>query len=124
MFGSSALGGFALSEEDRQYGRYTLGALIDAVNRSMAAGRFRPDDARLVAQQLWIALHGLVTLDLGGYLAEPYDADVCFENQMRILMVGAGDDNEAVLNSLADARSRYLMATGRAPSVPALPGER
>lgn len=111
MFGGSALAGFALTDEDRQHGRYTLEALIDAVRRAIEAGRFRPADARLLAQQLWIALHGLVTLELGGYLVEPHDAAVCFETQLGLLLLGAGDDTDMANRSLTGARHRYTGAT-------------
>ncbi|KIR61868.1 MULTISPECIES: TetR-like C-terminal domain-containing protein [Micromonospora] len=106
MFGSAALGGFALSEGDRQHGKYTLQPLVDAVARATEQDRFRAGDPLLVAQNMWIALHGLVSLELGGYLIDPYDADVCFEAQLRSLMVGAGDDYEATAASLARARRR------------------
>jgi AcrR family transcriptional regulator len=106
MFGGSALGGFALTDDDRQHGRYTLLVLVDAVARAMAAGRFRTEDTQLVAQQMWIALHGLVTLDLGGYLVPPYDAETCFDAQLRALMLGAGDEVDAAERSMARARRR------------------
>ncbi|MCX4472220.1 putative HTH-type transcriptional regulator [Micromonospora sp. MW-13] len=106
MFGSAALGGFALAEGDRQHGKYTLQPLVDAVARATEQGRFRTGDPLLVAQNMWIALHGLVSLELGGYLIDPYDADVCFEAQLRSLMVGAGDGYEATAASLARARRR------------------
>lgn len=103
MFGGSALGGFALTDEDRQHGRYTLELLVAAVARAMAAGRFRPDEPQLVAHQMWIALHGHVTLDLGGYFVDPYDAETCLLAQLRSLMVGAGDDPDALDSSLGRA---------------------
>jgi len=106
MLGGSALGGFALTDDDRQHGRYTLLVLVDAVARAMAAGRFRTEDTQLVAQQMWIALHGLVTLDLGGYLVPPYDAETCLDAQLRALMLGAGDEVDAVERSMARARRR------------------
>ncbi|MFY1636745.1 TetR-like C-terminal domain-containing protein [Solwaraspora sp. WMMB335] len=106
MFGSSALGGFALGDGDRQHGRYTLEPLVDAVTRATEQRRFRPSDPLLVGQTMWIALHGLVTLELGGYLVDPYDAELCFESQLRSLTVGAGDDHDTTLISLARARRR------------------
>jgi AcrR family transcriptional regulator len=106
MFGGSALGGFALTDEDRQHGRYTLTILVRAVERCMEAGRFRPGDAQLVAHQMWIALHGLVTLELGGYLIEPYDAQVCFDAQVGAMLVGAGE-------SMADAQTAMKRARER-----------
>lgn len=106
MFGGSSLGGFSLTDDDRQYGRYTLEPVEAAIARSMEVGRFRPGDVRLVANQMWISTHGLVTLELGGYIVEPYDADVCFDAQVLSLMVGAGDDAEAAMKSIELARER------------------
>ena len=106
MFGSAALGGFALADGDRQHGRYTLEPLVEAVSRAIEEGRFRPGDPLLIGQNMWIALHGLVTLELGGYLISPYDADTSFETQLRSLMVGAGDEFRATAASFAKARRR------------------
>lgn len=106
MFGGSSLAGFQLTDEDRQYGRYTLETLVKTVARCMAAGRFRTGDAELVAHQMWIAVHGLVTLELGGYLIEPYDADACFDAQVCGLLIGAGDEPSAATRSVAASRTR------------------
>jgi AcrR family transcriptional regulator len=106
MFGGSTLGGFALTDDDRQYGRYTLESLVEAVTRCMAAERFRTADPYLVAHQMWIALHGLVTLELGGYLMEPYDAETCFTAQVLGLIVGAGDGIERAVDSMRRSRER------------------
>jgi AcrR family transcriptional regulator len=106
MFGGSSLAGFRLTDEDRQHGRYTLETLVKTVARCMAAGRFRTGDAELVAHQMWIAVHGLVTLELGDYLIEPYDADTCFDAQVRGLLIGAGDEASAATRSVAASRTR------------------
>jgi AcrR family transcriptional regulator len=106
MFGGSNLGGFALTDDDRQHGRYTLETLVTAVARAMELGRLRAGDAQLVAHQLWIQLHGLVTLELGGYLVGPYDADACFEAQLCAMLVGAGGEQAATMASLTAARER------------------
>jgi AcrR family transcriptional regulator len=103
MFGGAPLAGFALTDEDRQYGRYTLDTLIAAVARAIAAGRFTPADPAQVAHQMWIALHGLATLDLGGYLVEP-DAAGCFGQQLLLLMIAAGDAPDAAARSTAAVR--------------------
>ena len=100
MFGGSGLAGFSLNDDDRRHGRYTLEILVGAVGRCMAAGRFRTGDEQLVAHQLWTALHGLVTLELGGYLFKPYDADACFDAQVCGLIVGAGDSLEQARASM------------------------
>ncbi|GAB1511522.1 TetR/AcrR family transcriptional regulator [Actinophytocola sp. KF-1] len=100
MFGDRTLGGFELSEEDRQYGRFNLVRVVECAARCIESGRFRAEDAELVAHHMWLAMHGLVTLELGGYLIEPCDADRCFESQTVMLMVGAGDTVEAATASV------------------------
>jgi AcrR family transcriptional regulator len=113
MFGGSEPGGFALTDEDRQYGRYTLDFVVDAVQRCMVVRRLRPGDPQLVARQLWIALHGLVNLELRDYLDEPYDGDALYESQLQTLLVGSGDEQEQARRSMAAAWRRYSGATGR-----------
>jgi len=114
MFGGSSLAGFSLTEEDRQYGRYTLAPVIDCAVRCIAATRFRPDDAGLAAHQMWLGVHGMVTLELGGYLVEPYDANRCFESQLVSLMVGAGDEPASASKSVAGSLERFNGQFGRA----------
>jgi AcrR family transcriptional regulator len=106
MFGGSNLAGFRLADEDRQHGRYTLETLVKTVARCMTAGRFSTGDVELAAHQMWIAVHGLITLELGGYLIEPYEADDCFDAQVRGLLIGAGDDATAATRSVAASRMR------------------
>nr|WP_221474848.1 TetR/AcrR family transcriptional regulator [Sphaerisporangium rubeum] len=106
MFGGASLGGFSLGAEDRQYGRYTLGTVVGCATRCLTAGRFAVGDAELIAHQLWTAVHGLVTLELGEYLIEPCDADRVFEAQLVALMVGAGDTLTAATRSVAASRPR------------------
>ena len=107
MFGGSSLAGFAVTEQDRQEGRYTLNGVIDCAGRCVQAGRFRQEDPVLVAHQMWLGVHGTVTLELGAYLIAPYGADRCFEAQLVSLMVGAGDDRSRATDSVAAARERF-----------------
>ncbi|RKT87216.1 TetR family transcriptional regulator [Saccharopolyspora antimicrobica] len=107
MFGGLSLAGFSLSDNDRQHGRYTLSNVVECASRCVAAGRFSPLDADLIAHQMWFATHGLVTLELGNYLVEPWDADRCFEMQLVRLMIGAGDTPERAARSVARARMRF-----------------
>lgn len=111
MFGGSSLAGFSLTEEDRQYGRYTLATVVDCARRGTRAGRFRAGDAELIAHQMWITTHGLVTLELGQYLIEPCAADRCFEAQLVDMMVGAGDDLDAARRSVARSAKRFPRET-------------
>jgi AcrR family transcriptional regulator len=107
MFGDRTLGGFELSEEDRQYGRFNLIPVVDTTARCIESGRFRDEDPMLVAHHMWLSMHGGVTLELGGYLIDPCDADRCFESQTVMLMVGEGDDIEAARASVADSAERF-----------------
>ncbi|MDL4777358.1 MULTISPECIES: TetR/AcrR family transcriptional regulator [Thermomonosporaceae] len=126
MFGSSTLAGFELSEEDRQHGRYTLVNVVECAGRCMAAGRFRAADEELVAHQMWTATHGLVTLELGGYLVAPYEPEACFESQLVGLMAGAGDTPEAARRSVGLSRRRMPRELApwaeHEPAPPAGPG--
>jgi AcrR family transcriptional regulator len=114
MFGGSSLAGFALTEEDRQHGRYTLTTVIDCARRCAAAGRFRPEDPVLKAHHMWLCVHGTVLLDLGGYLIPPYDASQCFESQLVSLMIGAGDDPVSAATSVTISASRFDAGFGQA----------
>jgi hypothetical protein len=60
----------------------------------------------LVTHQMWVAIHGLVTLELGDYLIDPCNAAVCLEAQLIGLMVGAGDAPETARRSVELSRTR------------------
>jgi AcrR family transcriptional regulator len=113
MFGGSSLAGFALTEADRQHGRYTLATVVECAQRCVAAGRFRPGDPVLTAHHMWLGVHGTVLLDLGGYLVPPYDASVCFESQLVDLMIGSGDDPISAVTSVTASGSRFNTVIGQ-----------
>ncbi|MER5756942.1 TetR/AcrR family transcriptional regulator [Streptomyces sp. NPDC002088] len=117
MLGLGNVAGFSLTNDDRRHGRYVLDILISSVQRCMDVGRFRDGDAELVAHQFWTALHGIVTLELGGYLFEPYDAEACFNAQVHSLLVGNGDNRQAAHVSMrraVDIGDRALNTTEEA----------
>ena len=107
MFGGSSLAGFQLTEQDRQYGRFNLVPVAETTARCVADGRFAEADPMLLAHHMWLATHGLVTLEIGGFLIEPCDADRCFESQVVALMVGAGDTQEAATASVLASAKVY-----------------
>jgi AcrR family transcriptional regulator len=107
MFGGASLAGFSLTEEDRQHGRYTMADVVDCAGRCVAAGRFAAADPELITHQMWIATHGLVTLELGDYLIDPCNADRCFEAMLVGLLVGAGDTARAAAKSVAVSAKRF-----------------
>jgi len=120
MFGGSSVAWFALTEEDRQHGRYTLVDVVECAGRCIESGRFRAGDAGFVAHQMWLATHGLVTLELGGYLIDPWDADACFEVQLVSQMVGAGDSFATATASVARSAERFAAEVAEpAPEPPA-----
>ncbi|GHH39616.1 TetR family transcriptional regulator [Lentzea cavernae] len=106
MFGGASLSGFSLTDDDRQHGRYTLTSVVECVANCVAAGRFADADVAHVAHQMWMATHGLVTLELGGYLAAPLDGEALFDPQLVALMVGAGDRPDAAARSVRASRRR------------------
>jgi AcrR family transcriptional regulator len=116
MFGGASLAGFALSEEDRQYGRYTLSSVAECAGRCLAAGRFDGEDPLLIAHEMWLAVHGTVTLEIDAYLVPPYDADRCFESQLVTVMVGSGDDRAAAQASVAASVERFKAEFGPVPA--------
>jgi AcrR family transcriptional regulator len=118
MFGGRSLAGFELSEEDRQYGRFNLFPVVECAGRCIADGRFAQEDALLVAHHMWLAMHGQVTLELGGYLIDPCDAERCFESQTITLMIGAGDSAEAARKSVAASAEVFAREFGPMPEVP------
>jgi AcrR family transcriptional regulator len=107
MFGSVSLSGFSLTEEDRQHGRYTMAEVVECAGRCVTAGRFAAADPLLITHQMWIATHGLVTLELGDYLIDPCDADRCFEAILIGLMVGVGDTLAAATASVVASAKRF-----------------
>lgn len=107
MFGGDALHGYALTEADRQSGRYTLRPAIDCARRCVEAGRFRDEDPVLIAHQMWLGIHGTVALELGGYLIAPWSAADCFEAQLVHLMIGAGDSLASARQSVEASAERF-----------------
>jgi len=115
MFGGASLAGFELSESDRQYGRYTMAGVVECARRCVEADRFLPVEPLLAAHHMWLAVHGLVTLELGSYLVDPCDADTCFETQLVALMVGKGDTLDAATTSVRTSADRFESEVVNAP---------
>jgi AcrR family transcriptional regulator len=123
MFGGRSLAGFELTDEDRQYGRFNLIPVGECTARCIASGRFADEDPMLVAHHMWVATHGHVTLEIGGYLIEPCDADRCFETQLVTLMIGAGDTPAAATASVRASAAVFARDHGHGgPAAPGAPG--
>ncbi len=71
------------------------------VRRAYAAGRLTVGTPYAAAQQFWICWHGLVLVDLAGYLgAMPQPPEPLPAAWMRAMAVGLGDDAEAAARSI------------------------
>jgi AcrR family transcriptional regulator len=101
MFGGRSPAGFRLTERDRGLGWRAVDRVAECAARAAAAGRFRESDTVLAAQHIWFALHGMVLLEIGGYLGESGARG--FEQQLIALMVGAGDSVDSATASVFDA---------------------
>ena len=73
--------------------------LISAIQRCIEGGRFREAEPWSAAMQLWVMLHGAVTLFLGGY----FDHETGLEHVIAMAttaFVGFGDDREKARRSI------------------------
>ncbi|GGM58401.1 TetR family transcriptional regulator [Longimycelium tulufanense] len=68
----------------------TFEVLVEAVRRAIETGSFVAADPVLVAAQLWSALHGVVTLELGGCFGP--EAEEVITALLATLSVGLGGD--------------------------------
>jgi AcrR family transcriptional regulator len=78
--------------------------LVDAVQRCIDAGRFSPGDPWDIAAQVWAGLHGIVMLELSGFLQRP-DAVRTTDQMMYTLAVGLGDDPDRARRSVGGSLS-------------------
>jgi len=84
--------------------------LVQGCDELAASGRIRPGtDAAAVAPQLWSAVHGFITLELGGHLSH-FDDPVrqVFAPMMTNIAIGLGDDPQLATASNVAA----IAATG------------
>jgi AcrR family transcriptional regulator len=82
MFGQ-VIPGFVPSAESLAVGNATLATLVDAVREGMEAGFLISGDAEAVAQVLWAAAHGVVSLELAGYFPDTETAEARFRTLTR-----------------------------------------
>ncbi len=84
-------------------GRASFGVLRALVRRAIGAGRFPEVDERSAATQLWTAHHGVVMLEMSGFLSRRpgFAVDQVLVPQTVSLMIGFGDVPEAARRSAA-----------------------
>jgi AcrR family transcriptional regulator len=103
--------GIRLSGRSRTF-RAAYGHVAEACERLVSAGRVAPQDAEVIAAQLWSFVHGFITLEL----AETFAG---FDDPVRQLLlpmgvnlfVGLGDTRERALASHEAAARRYDLIT-------------
>jgi hypothetical protein len=77
MFGRS-IPDFEPSPESIAFARTTLDVLVDAVQGCIDAGVLREVDPAEIADVIWAATHGAVSLELAGHFADPEIARLRF----------------------------------------------
>jgi len=103
-----------LDEADASAGADTFDVLVQGVARCIVTGRFAPAEPVELATQLWAVAHGLVTLELAGFLASAL-ALGCLVDTVENLYQGYGDDPGAAGRSVTAAWHRAGLAE-RSPS--------
>jgi AcrR family transcriptional regulator len=105
MFGR-AVPEFQPTPADRQQGVPALEILVGGVTRAIDAGRLTTSDPWAGAIGLWSAMHGIVSLELDGYLGgdEPFAATGTMRQVMCDLVVGMGDDPDRAARSVEATR--------------------
>ncbi|MBD8506758.1 TetR/AcrR family transcriptional regulator [Hoyosella sp. G463] len=110
MFGAASLGPYRRHAPDElRIGRAeTFGLVLEAVQRALDDGRFRPASPVRVATQWWSAIHGYTMLELGGYITRPGGVAKVLAPLLESLFIGLGDDPAATLRSIAQLDSGAL----------------
>lgn len=80
--------GFDPSPQSRERGKQAFLILAAAVQRCMDAGLTPVGDAAQVAHTLWGTLHGLISLELFGYLPPAITGESRLEHALRVLRDG------------------------------------
>jgi AcrR family transcriptional regulator len=101
-----------LDPNDQAIGWETFDSLVAGVQRCMASGRFKGEDAKGLATQMWAIAHGLITLELAGLLS-PQEARNSLAAAALNLFTGSGDTPDAAATSLATASARARAVTTR-----------
>jgi hypothetical protein len=86
MFGGRQLPPEA-STELVEHATAAFQALVDHVRYGMAMGALRPGDPTETAQLIWSAVHGAVSLELGGAVLTA-DPEATYEALLEMVMAG------------------------------------
>lgn len=129
MFGLAVRGGYRPSDaakttvHDRANNfQHVYAHLLRSCHLLAESGRIRPSqDPEAIAQQLWIAVHGFVTLQLGDYLTLDDPVRCVLLPMMTNIAIGLGDDpqranasNAAAIEALAGNSAAASLTYGEA----------
>ncbi len=106
MFGSHPAD-WIMDDADQAMTLGTFMTLVEGVQRCIDAGRFTAEDPWAMAFQLWASVHGIVTLELSGFLTTA-DAARTSDGMIFNLAVGFGDDPALVRRSVGGPAERAL----------------
>jgi hypothetical protein len=82
----------------------TVGQLVTTVERILATGRIRHDDAVELATRLWSMIHGVVLLEIAGAVEQDGRALTRILGPMTVdVFVGMGDERERAEGSMRRA---------------------
>lgn len=79
------------SEELTQVSAAAFGGLVAHVDYAMAAGAIAQDEPHRVAQVVWSAVHGAVSLEIHGHCPVMIDPDQAYETLIHVLVAGLAE---------------------------------
>jgi AcrR family transcriptional regulator len=99
---------------DRTARAASFDVLLNAVRRMIEAGRIRDDEILAIANRLWSLIHGVVMLELAGFLGHEGRAlaDVLSPVVIDVL-VGMGDERDAATHSIFTGSGRLRRSKAR-----------
>ena len=111
MFGEGLVQVHDGRPEDAEAAAATFVQLLVRIERCVAAGRWVVDDVWTAGDVIWAMVHGLVLIELPGYYEFLGRSPLAtYEQALRVLAVGMGDDPARVEASLAAGRKRAKKA--------------
>lgn len=111
MFGEGLMAFRRGDPADLEAAASTFGSLLARIERCRDAGRWSVGDVFTAGEVVWAVSHGHMTIELTGYF-EGMDrpAEATFDECIRRLSLGFGDDPAATEGSLRRARRRARRA--------------
>ena len=99
---------------DRTARTASFDVLLNAVRRMIEAGRIRDDEILAIASRLWSLIHGVVMLELAGFLGHEGRALAEVLSPLVIdVLVGMGDGRDAATHSIPTGSDRLPRSKAR-----------